>query len=195
MPTIIAFHPSGYEIRFDVTLEEIPSMVAKLTKRHYRPSRAIVYTAEGLPLCPKHGVPMQKREKQGDTWYSHKVTDPLTGEQIYCRGYAGPSSPGYAIEPDSPAPSPAPAVVTAENDHATGSSTEQRQQPTKTHTAAKPNGRRRQSTPAPVHQPTKRMQSRTRQPDAAQQRANGNQGPSPSLTSMNLDELNEALFG
>ncbi|MCP4994317.1 MAG: hypothetical protein GY934_11115 [Gammaproteobacteria bacterium] len=107
MPTIIAFHPSGFEIRFDVTPEDVPTMIAKLTQRQYRSSRALVYTAEGLPICPKHGVPMQKREKQGDTWYSHKVPDPVTGEVTYCRGYAAPSSPGYAIEPDKSTPASA----------------------------------------------------------------------------------------
>ncbi len=106
MPTIIAFHPSGFEIRFDVNLDQIPSMITKLNQRHYRSSRELVYTAEGLPICPKHSVPMQKREKQGDVWYSHKITDPATGEVSYCRGYASPSSPGYAVEPNNPAPIP-----------------------------------------------------------------------------------------
>ena len=76
MPTIIAFHPAGFEVRFDVDLGEIADMVRRLEQRRYRPSRELSYTAEGLPFCPRHGVPMQKREKQGDTWYSHKVTDP-----------------------------------------------------------------------------------------------------------------------
>jgi hypothetical protein len=67
-------------------------------------------TPEGLPICPKHGVPMKKREKQGDTWYSHAIVDPATGEvmtdangkTLYCRGYASKSSPGWDIEPDRP---------------------------------------------------------------------------------------------
>jgi hypothetical protein len=42
---------------------------------------------------------MQKREKQGDTWYSHKVTDPKSGDVLYCRGYASASSPGFVIPP------------------------------------------------------------------------------------------------
>ncbi len=68
MPTIIAFHPSGYEVRFDVDLGNVGSMVHKLERRRYRSSRELAYTADGLPICPRHGVPMQKREKQGDTW-------------------------------------------------------------------------------------------------------------------------------
>ncbi len=99
MPTIIAFHPSGFEIRFDVELGGVADMVRRLEQRRYRPSRELAYTAEGLPICPRHGVPMQKRKKQSDTWFSHKVTDPTSGEVIYCRGYASPSSPGFDVLP------------------------------------------------------------------------------------------------
>lgn len=99
MPTIIAFHPSGFEIRFEVELGGVANMVHRLVQRRYRPSRELTYTAEGLPVCPRHGVPMQKRTKQNDTWFSHKVTDPKSGEVIYCRGYASPSSPGFDILP------------------------------------------------------------------------------------------------
>lgn len=99
MPTIIAFHPSGFEIHFEVELGGVADMVRRLEQRRYRPSRELAYTAEGLPVCPRHGVPMQKRTKQNDTWYSHKVTDPASGEVIYCRGYASPSSPGFDVLP------------------------------------------------------------------------------------------------
>ena len=102
MSTIIAFHPTGFEVRFDVDLGDIAEMVRRLEQRHYRPSRELSYTAEGLPICPRHGVPMQKREKQGDNWFSHKVTDPTSGEVRYCRGYASPSSPGFDIVTDVP---------------------------------------------------------------------------------------------
>ncbi|HEX6293403.1 MAG TPA: hypothetical protein VFZ66_29750 [Herpetosiphonaceae bacterium] len=51
------------------------------------------YTPEGLPICPKHGVPMKKREKQGDVWHSHSVGE--RGEDLYCRGYPGKESPGW----------------------------------------------------------------------------------------------------
>jgi hypothetical protein len=99
MPTIIAFHPSGFEIRFEVDLGGVADMVHRLERRHYRPSRELAYTAEGLSICPRHGVPMQKRTKQNDTWISHKVTDPNSGEVIYCRGYASASSPGFEVLP------------------------------------------------------------------------------------------------
>lgn len=52
------------------------------------------YTPDGLPICPKHGAPMRKRERQGDTWFSHVVTG-AGGEDLYCRGYHGKDSPGY----------------------------------------------------------------------------------------------------
>jgi hypothetical protein len=48
---------------------------------------------DGTPICPKHSVPMRKREKQGDEWYSHSVE--VNGKQCYCKGYAGKDSPGW----------------------------------------------------------------------------------------------------
>ncbi len=59
------------------------------------PVRAATWqtTPDGIPICPRHGVPMRRREKQGDTWYSHNVgTD---GEELWCRGYPGKDSPGW----------------------------------------------------------------------------------------------------
>ena len=50
-------------------------------------------TPEGLPICPKHRVPMRKRERQGDTWYSHNAGG--EGEELWCRGYPGKDSPGW----------------------------------------------------------------------------------------------------
>ncbi|MCL4265201.1 MAG: hypothetical protein KJ069_18440 [Anaerolineae bacterium] len=97
MTTIIAIHPSGFEVHVEVELPELHKTICLLEQRGYRPSRELVYTAEGLPVCPRHGVPMQKREKQGDLWYSHKITNPQTGEVVYCRGYTSPSSPGFDI--------------------------------------------------------------------------------------------------
>jgi len=95
--TIIAFHPTGYELHIPVTFEELPATMRRLAARGYTPSREPILTAEGLPICPRHGVPMQQRNKQGDLWFSHKLVDPNTGETMYCRGYASASSPGYDI--------------------------------------------------------------------------------------------------
>lgn len=95
--TLIAFHPTGYELHIPVTFEELPATMRRLAARGYTPSREPVLTAEGLPICPRHGVPMQQRNKQNDVWYSHKMVHPETGETVYCRGYASASSPGYDI--------------------------------------------------------------------------------------------------
>ena len=95
--TIIAFHPTGYELRIQVTFDELPATMRRLAARGYTPSREPILTAEGLPICPRHGVPMMQRNKQGDNWFSHKLVHPDTGETLYCRGYASASSPGYDI--------------------------------------------------------------------------------------------------
>lgn len=50
-------------------------------------------TPEGLPICPRHGVAMKRREKQGDVWHSHNLGD--EDHPLYCRGYAGKESPGW----------------------------------------------------------------------------------------------------
>lgn len=62
-------------------------------------------TPDGQPICPKHGEAMVQREKQGDTWHSHSVIDPNTGEKLYCRGYPTKNGPGWFIDhPAQPAP-------------------------------------------------------------------------------------------
>ena len=66
-------------------------------------------TPEGLPICPKHNAVMKKREKQGDTWFSHRVIHPSSGEELYCRGYRSKNSPGFDIPPaQSPSTTPSP---------------------------------------------------------------------------------------
>ena len=95
--TLIAFHPTGYELHIPVTFEDLPATMRRLAARGYTPSREPVLTAEGLPICPRHGVPMKQRNKQGDLWFSHKMVHPETGETVYCRGYASASSPGYDL--------------------------------------------------------------------------------------------------
>lgn len=39
-------------------------------------------------ICPTHHVAMQRREKNGDVWYSHKAVNPETGAEYWCRGRA-----------------------------------------------------------------------------------------------------------
>jgi hypothetical protein len=57
-------------------------------------------TPEGLPICRKHREVMPRRKKQGDVWHSHRVIDTRTGEELYCRGYASPSSPSFSVPPE-----------------------------------------------------------------------------------------------
>jgi len=39
-------------------------------------------------VCPVHHVAMRKREKHGETWWSHKAINPDTGEEYWCKGEA-----------------------------------------------------------------------------------------------------------
>lgn len=96
---IYAVHPAGYLVKFALDEgEHLADAVELLVEREYRPSHGDAWprTPEGVPICPKHGEVMTQREKQGDTWYSHKVLDE-NGEVLYCRGYAGKSSPGWSV--------------------------------------------------------------------------------------------------
>ena len=73
----------------------------ELLKPGYLPNGEPPRTAEGLPLCTRHATPLRQREKQGDTWYSHSVTDPTTGQILYCNGRPGKDSPGWHVDTDS----------------------------------------------------------------------------------------------
>ena len=122
--TLIAFHPTGYELHIPVTFEELPDTMRRLAARGYTPSREPVLTAEGLPSCPRHGEPIKQRNRQGDIWFSHKMVHPETGETVYCRGYASASSLGYdlllpaTVPPAGPEmPAAEPTVVPQENSH------------------------------------------------------------------------------
>jgi hypothetical protein len=79
------------ELRKAVRLLEANQLLAP------QPVAPIVWntTPEGLPICPKHGAPMKRREKQGDSWHSHNVG--TEDRPLYCRGYAGKDSPGYEV--------------------------------------------------------------------------------------------------
>ena len=80
----------------------------ELLKAGYLPNGELPRTAEGLPICTRHATPLRQREKQGDTWYSHSVTDPTTGQILYCKGRPGKDSPGWLIDTDGTAPEPRP---------------------------------------------------------------------------------------
>jgi hypothetical protein len=102
--TIHTISPHGWPVDFELTPNEkgaLEEALNKLEKWGYSPTsdanRDIQWTPDGLPICPKHGVVMHKREKQGDVWYSHTVTDE-NGAGHYCRGYACKSGPGWNID-------------------------------------------------------------------------------------------------
>jgi hypothetical protein len=102
--SITAVHANGFEVamRLQVpSLDALEPMIAELTARGYRPARTgdtWQRTPEGLPICPKHGAVLRERLKQGDSWHSHAVIT-QSGEELYCRGYPGPSSPGWEVAP------------------------------------------------------------------------------------------------
>lgn len=100
--SVSAVHPTGFLVRMQFTSEEdLDTTIADLLQRGYRPTAGAgdgwQRTAEGTPLCPKHKVPMRLRQKQGDEWWSHQVVDARTGEELFCRGYHGPQSPGWVV--------------------------------------------------------------------------------------------------
>jgi hypothetical protein len=86
-------------IAFEGTIQQLPGAIERLRALGVtptaQPAQQWAYTPDGLPICPRHNAPMKKRERQGDTWFSHVVTGP-DGEDCYCRGYKGKESPGYA---------------------------------------------------------------------------------------------------
>lgn len=83
-------------------LDTIRAVLSKLPQHGVTPAASFEFprTPEGDPICPKHGVVMRKREKQGDIWHSHGIVDQRTSEKMYCRGYASVSSPGYDVPAD-----------------------------------------------------------------------------------------------
>jgi hypothetical protein len=108
MPKVYARHPAGYLVTFDdVQRDKLDEAIAWLQQRGYRPSLpgdGWQRTPDGEPICPKHGVAMPTRERQGDTWHSHRIIHPETGEELYCRGYSNPTSKadGYDVPGSAP---------------------------------------------------------------------------------------------
>ena len=95
--------PAGFEVDFESPdadlvklLPVLKKIEAELAQAGYQANAERNYprTPDGSPICPKHGEVMRAREKQGDTWYSHRVIAP-DGSEHFCRGHAGKSSPGW----------------------------------------------------------------------------------------------------
>lgn len=94
--------PQGFRARFERLLEpgeEIPQ-ASRLEQR----LRSLGYKPEPPQLrtdwCDRHECPMSEREKQGDTWGSHRVRAP-DGRELWCKGRPGADSPGYDVVPRS----------------------------------------------------------------------------------------------
>jgi hypothetical protein len=99
--TITAMHPSGFQVSLQVTsLDSVDAAIADLVQRGYRPATGgdgYARTPSGEPLCPRHGSVMRLRNKQNQEWWSHRVINRETGEELFCRGHAGASSPGWEV--------------------------------------------------------------------------------------------------
>lgn len=118
--TVVRVRTSGtidgclVDLEIDLDVRRLRSFLGHLkTKQGFVPARPpLIFerTAEGHPICPRHGAPMRLREKQGDQWYSHKVVT-ADSRELYCRGYHGPESPGFDHDP---VPAPAAAEPEAE---------------------------------------------------------------------------------
>ena len=93
--TVEAFHKTGFRVTFQTTAAKVDGVVAWLQKRGFKSQRGFETTPDGTPICPKHNVPMRKREKQGDSWYSHNMGTEDT--PIWCKGYRHRTSPGWEL--------------------------------------------------------------------------------------------------
>ncbi|HSX79833.1 MAG TPA: hypothetical protein VLQ80_14830 [Candidatus Saccharimonadia bacterium] len=99
--TLTALHPSGFEICLQVaSLDVVDATIADLVRRGYKSARAgdgWQRSPTGEPFCPRHRVVMRLRSKQNQEWWSHRVIDRQTGQELFCRGHAGASSPGWEV--------------------------------------------------------------------------------------------------
>lgn len=82
-----------------IDLRRLEKFVGYLKRGGFTPDAPpVTYdrTPDGAPICPRHGVALRVRSKQGDEWHSHKVINDR-GEELWCRGYPGPDSPGWNV--------------------------------------------------------------------------------------------------
>lgn len=81
-----------------LTLDQLCDMLDKRGYAAQAQTQEWQTLPDGTPICPRHHTPMRKRERQGDTWYSHSVGKGADGKDIYCKGYHGKDSPGYEVD-------------------------------------------------------------------------------------------------
>lgn len=92
-------HGLDVELLLEVDVRKLSASIQYLLEQGLEPTpRPLSFdlTPDGKPICPKHKAPMAEREKQGDRWYSHRVLA-ADGSEHWCRGYAGPESPGFLV--------------------------------------------------------------------------------------------------
>ena len=102
-----AIHPQGWPVEFAIEPADprLPALIRTLTKLGYRPDitkTSCPDPAGSLPVCSLHDVAMPRREKDGDVWHSHTVTDADTGAVAYCRGYPAASAPDFSRQGGDP---------------------------------------------------------------------------------------------
>src|SRR6266850_443978 len=98
--TVTALHPSGFEICVSVSsMSALDVTIAELQRLGYRPAAGDGWqrSPTGEPICPRHKVVMRLRNKQNQEWWSHRVIDPQTGEEQFCRGYPSKAGPGWDV--------------------------------------------------------------------------------------------------
>ena len=102
MPRIFAKHWTGFRIELDdVDRDKLNAAIDWLIEHDFRPDGSgdeWPKTPGGLPLCTKHNVEMRQRQKQGDSWFSHKIIDPASGEERFCKGFRNPSNPSDGFD-------------------------------------------------------------------------------------------------
>lgn len=87
--------PEGEGGELEALLKLLADVETALRDAGYEATGELPRTPDGLPICRKHGAVMDKRERQGDVWFSHKV---ILGEgrEAWCKGRPGADSPGWA---------------------------------------------------------------------------------------------------
>lgn len=63
--------------------------------RPLNPPEPFVVFPDGTAWCPRHNALMTRREKQGDTWYSHNCG--TEESPVWCKGRPGKDSPGWEV--------------------------------------------------------------------------------------------------
>ena len=85
------------EVEFEVGPDESgdDALVELYKQDGFLPRIEFDRDGDGSPICPKHRVPMRRREQHGDQWHSHILVDFEGKRELWCRGFPGPLSAGF----------------------------------------------------------------------------------------------------